>query len=101
MGARFRLKAGFALPASQCATPCQTVVTTMKKYGLILADNGSNWFFTGTSDERWTGDQVDQLKQIPASAFQAVDESCLRVNPSSARAYQPGTLKYTQHCPKP
>jgi hypothetical protein len=101
MGARFRLKAGFSLPASQCATPCQTVVTAMMRYGLILADNGSNWFFTGTSDERWTGDQVDQLKQIPASAFQAVDESCLRVNPSSARAYQPGTLKYTQHCPKP
>jgi hypothetical protein len=98
MGARFRLKAGFTLPASQCAARCQAVVTTMKKYGLILADNGSNWYFTGTSDVRWTGDQVNQLKQIPASAFQAVDESCLRVNPSSGRAYQPGTIKYNQHC---
>jgi hypothetical protein len=72
----------------------------MKKYGLILADNGSNWYFTGTSDERWTGDQVNQLKQIPASAFQAVNTSCLRVNPSSGRAYQPGTIKYNEHCPR-
>jgi hypothetical protein len=98
MGARFRLKAGFKLPASKCATDCQTVITTMKKYGMILADNGSNWYFTGTSDVRWTGTQVNQLKQIPASSFQAIDQSCLRVNPNSARAYQPGTIKYNQRC---
>ncbi len=47
---------------------------------------------------RWTGYQVNQLKQIPASSFQAVDESCLRVNPNSGRAYQPGTIKYNRHC---
>jgi hypothetical protein len=99
MGARFRLKAGFTLPASKCAVDCQTVIIAMKKYGMILADNGSNWYFTGTSDDRWTGDQVNELKQIPASAFQAVNESCLRVNPSSGRAYQPGTIKYNEHCP--
>ena len=42
MGARFRLNASFALPASSCSAFCQTVLTTMKTYGLILADNGSN-----------------------------------------------------------
>ncbi|HEV2371428.1 MAG TPA: hypothetical protein VGS19_04590 [Streptosporangiaceae bacterium] len=98
MGARFRLNAGFHLPASQCAAFCRTVVTTMKTYGLIIADNGSNWFFQGTMDTRWTGQQVNQLKQIPASAFQAVDESCMRVSPNSAQAYQPGTAGFTQHC---
>ncbi|HTZ07469.1 MAG TPA: hypothetical protein VMB72_00260, partial [Acidimicrobiales bacterium] len=54
MGARFRLDAGFTLPASQCSAMCQTVLETMKTYGLILADNGSNWYFQGTADTRWT-----------------------------------------------
>ena len=98
MGARFRLSASFSLPAGQCGSMCQTVITTMKTYGLILADNGSNWFFQGTSDTRWTATEVDQLKQIPASAFVAVDESCLMVDPDSGQAFQPGTPAYTGHC---
>ena len=80
MGARFRLNAQFSLPASTCSAMCQTVLTTMKTYGLILADNGSNWYFQGTADTRWTYDEVDQLKQIPAAEFVAVDESCLMVS---------------------
>ena len=55
--------------AHECSAFCQTVITTMKTYGLIVADNGSNWYFQGTMDTRWTYTQVDQLKQIPASAF--------------------------------
>ena len=98
MGARFRLNASFTLPASQCAAFCQTVLTTMKTYGLILADNGSNWYFQGTADRRWTYTQVDQLKQITASAFVAVDESCLMVNPNSGQALQPGTPAHTAAC---
>ncbi|HWE55526.1 MAG TPA: hypothetical protein VG435_08430 [Acidimicrobiales bacterium] len=86
MGARFRLAANFSLPASACSAFCQTVVATMKTYGLIVADNGSNWYFQGTADNRWTYDQVDQLKQIPARAFQAVDTSCLEETSSSAAA---------------
>jgi hypothetical protein len=70
----------------------------MKTYGLILADNGSDWYFQGTADARWTYTMVDQLKQIPASAFQAVDESCLMVNPNSGQARQPGTPAYKQAC---
>ncbi len=88
MGARFRLDADFTLPASTCAQMCQTVITTMKNYGLILADNGSNWYFQGTADTRWTDTDVDQLKQIPASAFVAVDESSLMVNANSGQAVQ-------------
>ncbi|MGZ4688739.1 MAG: hypothetical protein ACXVKA_13110 [Acidimicrobiia bacterium] len=98
MGARFRLKSSFSLPASSCGAPCQTVITTMKRYGLIVADNGSNWYFTGTSDPRWTGQQVNELKQIPASMFQAVDESCMKVSSGSGRAYQPGTPEFTARC---
>jgi hypothetical protein len=98
MGARFRLAARFKLPASKCAKPCQVVIRAMKTYGLILADNGSNWFFGGTTDRRWTYKMVDQLKQIPASEFQAVDESCLLVHANSGRARQPGTAAYRRAC---
>jgi hypothetical protein len=98
MGARFRLDASFTLPASACSAFCQTVLATMKTYGLILADNGSNWYFQGTADTRWTYDEVDQLKQIPASEFIAVDESCLMVNANTGQALQPGTAAYEQSC---
>ncbi len=90
MGARFRLRASFHLPASRCSRPCQVVIAAMKTYGLILADNGSNWYFQGTTDRRWTYTMVDQLKQIPARDFQAVDETCLMVSPGSGQARQPG-----------
>jgi hypothetical protein len=98
MGARFRLAAGFSLPASQCDSFCQTVLNTMKTYGLIVADNGSNWYFGGTADVRWTYQQVDQLKAIPARDFQAVDTSCLEMSAGSAAAYQPGSAGYSSAC---
>jgi len=98
MGARFRLSASFRLPPSKCARPCQVVIQAMKTYGLILADNGSNWFFQGTTDRRWTYTMVDQLKQIPASAFQAVNESCLMLNPNSGQALQARTTARKRAC---
>jgi hypothetical protein len=100
MGARFRLKAAFTLPASRCARACQVVIQAMKSYGLILADNGSNWYFQGATNKRWTYTMVDQLKQIPASAFQAVDESCMMVSRNSGQALQPGTPAYRKACAK-
>ncbi|HEX7442706.1 MAG TPA: hypothetical protein VF320_02400, partial [Acidimicrobiales bacterium] len=98
MGARFRLSPTFTLPVASCAAACQTVLSTLRTYGMILADNGSNWFFQGTADTRWTATQVAQLKQVPASAFQAVDESCLQVAPDSGQANQPGPPAYTAAC---
>jgi hypothetical protein len=91
MGARFRLKAGFNVagfcPSSTpyCAD-AKAVLTEMRHYGLILADNGSNWFFQGSAFPQWPGALVSLLKQIPARAFQAIDESCLMVSPKSGRA---------------
>jgi len=101
MGARFRLNASFTLPASQCSAFCQTVLATMKTYGLILADNGSNWYFQGTADRRWTYTEVDQLKAIPASQFVAVDESCLMISANSGQALQPGSAVYQAKCESP
>lgn len=87
MGARFRLKASFALTGF--SRQARTVLQAMKRYGLILADNGSNWFFQGTEDSRWTDGLLDELKAVPASAFEAVDESACMVAPDSAQASCP------------
>jgi hypothetical protein len=87
MGARFRLKASFNI--SGYSPQAQVVLRAMQHYGLILADNGSNWYFGGTADAAWPQALVDELKTIPASAFQAVDESSLMVSPDSGQA---GTL---------
>lgn len=93
MGARFRLRAGFAV--GRFSPKVQVVLRAMKRYGLIVTDNGSDWYFQGTVDPRWTYTFVDQLKRIPAGAFVAVDERACRVGGGSARfAYGPG-------CPKP
>ena len=87
MGARFRLKAGYSLAGLRADT--QTVLRAMKTYGVILADNGSPWYFQGTSDTRWPSALLDQLKRVPASAFEAVDQSRLMVNPDSGQARRP------------
>lgn len=44
----------------------------MKTYGLIVADNGSNWYVSGTADARWSDDQLNTLKRVPGSAFDVV-----------------------------
>ena len=91
MGARFRLKASFdvagfcASSAPYCAD-ARAILIEMQHYGLILADNGSNWFFQGSAYPQWPDGLVSLLKQIPARAFEAVDESCLMVSPDSGRA---------------
>ncbi len=70
MGLRLRLKAGYAL--GRFSGAARTIALAMKRYGLIVADNGSNWFFSGTSDKRWNDDDLSQLKQLPGSAFEVV-----------------------------
>jgi hypothetical protein len=91
MGARFRLRgsfdvAGFCASSQPYCADAKAVLTEMQDYGLILADNGSNWFFQGSAYPQWPDALVSLLKQIPASAFEAVDESCLMVRPNSGEA---------------
>jgi hypothetical protein len=88
MGARFRLRASFDL--SGFSPKARVILRAMKRYGLILADNGSNWYFQGARDRRWTNALLDQLKSVPASAFEAVDTSSCMVDPGSGRASCPG-----------
>jgi hypothetical protein len=98
MGARFRLKASFDV-ARFCRNSraycrdAKAILVEMKNYGLILADNGSNWFFQGSAFPQWPDALVSLLKAIPARAFQAVDESCLMMRPGSgAASAKPGCL---------
>jgi hypothetical protein len=48
------------------------IAEALKRYGMIVADNGSNWFFSGSSDRRWQDSNLDQLKAITGSAFEVV-----------------------------
>ena len=50
----------------------RAIAIALKRFGLIVADNGSNWYLSGTSDRRWNNQNLDQLKRIPGSAFQVV-----------------------------
>ncbi len=92
MGARFRLKASFSVArfcASKITPYCadaKVVLTEMQYYGLILADNGGNWYFQGSAFPQWPDALVSLFKLIPASAFQAVNESCLEVSRNSGLA---------------
>lgn len=70
MGLRLRLKAGYGLGGFSGAA--KTIALAMKRYGLIVADNGSNWYFSGSSDRRWDDENLDQLKRIPGAAFEVV-----------------------------
>jgi len=82
MGARFRLKASYRIDPSLRADT-RAVLAAFKRHGLVLADNGSPWFFQGTADTRWPEGLLDELKQVPASAFEAVDTSSLMRDPDS------------------
>ena len=48
------------------------IATAIKQYGLIVADNGSNWYFQGATNPRWDDDDLNQLKEIPGGAFEVV-----------------------------
>jgi hypothetical protein len=70
MGLRLRLKAGFSLAGYH--GQALVVLRALKRYGLIVADNGSSWYITGAPDPRWNDEDLNQLKTVPGSAFQAV-----------------------------
>jgi len=89
MGQRFRLRWDF--DESGFAPECQVILRALKRYGMILADNGSAWFISGAPDERWDNTALRQLRQIPGREFEAVDCSGLMLAEDSAQALQPQT----------
>ncbi|MGC1378188.1 MAG: hypothetical protein WA821_18300, partial [Anaerolineales bacterium] len=87
MGARFRLKASFNI--STYPAKMQVILLAMKKYGIIVADNGSDWYISGAPDPRWSNDMLHLLDNITGNDFEAVDESSLMININSGQAKQP------------
>jgi hypothetical protein len=87
MGARLRLKCTFSLTGF--SDQAKVILRAMKNYGIILADNGSNFYFQGTKDPRWSDDLLDELKTVKASNFQVVDESSCKIDLDSAQAACP------------
>jgi hypothetical protein len=63
----------------------QVILKALKKYGMILADNGSSWYISGAPDEHWDNDALHELHQVKGSDFEAVDVSSLMVDPDSGQ----------------
>lgn len=76
MGLRLRLKASY--PTGGFRGQARVVLTALKRYGMIVADNGSDWFITGASDRRWDDDDLNQLKRVPGRAFEVVRHGPIR-----------------------
>jgi hypothetical protein len=76
MGLRVRLKASFDI--SKYGKQSRVVLQALKTYGMILADNGSNWFISGASDRRYNDDDLRKLGDVKGSDFEVVDTSSLR-----------------------
>jgi hypothetical protein len=70
MGLKVRLKADYDI--SRFIGSARVMLIAMKKYGMILADSGSDWFFTGATDARWDDTDLNQLKSVPGNAFEVV-----------------------------
>jgi hypothetical protein len=75
MGLRVRLKTGF--DTSGYPPQARAVLTALKRYGMILADNGSPWFVSGAPDPHWSNDQLHTLGKLHGSDFEVVDTSSL------------------------
>ncbi|HEV3154563.1 MAG TPA: hypothetical protein VGZ02_12215 [Candidatus Baltobacteraceae bacterium] len=70
MGLRVRLKASYDI--SHFTGNAYTILQALKTYGMFVADNGSDWFISGSTDTRWNDNDLNQLKSVPASEFEVV-----------------------------
>jgi hypothetical protein len=76
MGLRLRMKAGYSCAAY--SSEVQVICTAFKRYGIIVADNGSNWYVTGAPDPRWSDDHLHDLSRISGDAFEVVDSGPIK-----------------------
>jgi uncharacterized protein (TIGR03437 family) len=83
MGQRFRLRADYDISGFSAAN--QVILAALKKYGMMLADNGSSWYLSGAPDDRWNNDDLHALTQLTGADFEAVDVSRLMANPDSGQ----------------
>ncbi len=87
MGTRFRLRADYPeVKIPPFSAHSLTIIRALKKYGMILADNGSNWYISGAPDERWNNDVLRELDVIRGSDYEAVETASLIVSANSGQA---------------
>ncbi len=86
MGARFRLKAGVDI--SGFPQTDQVILKALKKYGMILADNGSSWYISGDSDNGWDDTILHALTTLHGSDFEAVDTTPMMVSVDSGESFR-------------
>ncbi len=84
MGLRLRLKASVNI--SGFSLQNRIILTALKHYGMIVADNGSSWFLSGAPDNRWSNDDLAQLSAIHGLDFEVIDESALQVSSDSGQS---------------
>ena len=90
MGARFRLRASFDV--TPYPPEVQVILRCLKRYGMIVADNGGAWHIGGTQDDRWNNDNLHQIGSVLGSDFEAVDTSSLIIDPNTGQAKQTAVL---------
>ena len=93
MGMRLRLKAGFDLSGYSAAN--QVILTAMQQYGLIMADNGSSMYISGTPDSRWDNNDLHNLGQVPASAFEVLQMTPLYTAANVPQGASPVVSSFT------
>jgi hypothetical protein len=76
MGLRLRLRANF--PVASFPPQARVILRALKRYGMIVADNGSSWYISGVPDPRWSNDQLHSLHRVKGSDFRVVNTSKLR-----------------------
>jgi hypothetical protein len=76
MGLRVRLKAAYDI--SGFPRPVQVILRALKKYGMIVADNGGPWYISGAPDSRWNDDQLHAISRVKGSDFEVVDTNGIR-----------------------
>ena len=87
MGLRLRLRSDYDI--SGFSPEIQVILQAFKRYGLILADNGSAWYISGAPDNRWDNERLHEMDAVTGADFEVVDVSSLMIDPDSGQAAQP------------
>jgi hypothetical protein len=93
MGMRLRLKSSYDI--SSFSTNVQVILTAMKKYGLIMADNGRAMYISGAPDSRWDNNDLHNLSQVPASAFEVVEMNPVYTQANVPQGAAPAISSFT------
>jgi len=93
MGMRLRLQSSYDI--SGYSANVQVILNALKKYGLILADNGSAMYLSGAPDDRWSNDDLHNLSSVPASAFDVVQMNPIYTTASVPQGAEPTITSFT------